>query len=168
MSDQRPMREAQMWSSGKRRRGEQLMVPRATFSSYYGRPVVKKPVWEERDIAGYLFSGGIAAGSAVLAAGAELRGLPALRKVTRMSSMAALAVSTRALASGSAADDGTYTFLEGQIASWTLERNTLATAIKAQLEESAFYGQALDEQLAKSLTDQANQLIDKAVAGAAG
>ena len=83
-------------------------------------------------------------------------------------SMAALAVSTRALASGSAADDGTYTFLEGQIASWTLERNTLATAIKAQLEESAFYGQALDEQLAKSLTDQANQLIDKAVAGAAG
>jgi len=83
-------------------------------------------------------------------------------------SMAALAVSTRALASGSAADDGTYTFLEGQIASWTLERNTLATAIKAQLEESAFYGQALDEQLAKSLTDQANLLIDKAVAGAAG
>ncbi len=83
-------------------------------------------------------------------------------------SMAALAVSTRALASGSAADDGTYTFLEGQIASWTLQRNTLATAIKAQLEESAFYGQALDEQLAKSLTDQANQLIDKAVAGAAG
>src|SRR5438552_4186898 len=57
---------------------------------------------------------------------------------------------------------------DGQIASWTLERNTLATAIKAQLEESAFYGQALDEQLAKSLTDQANQLIDKAVAGAAG
>ena len=83
-------------------------------------------------------------------------------------SMAALAVSTRALASGSAADDGTYTFLEGQIASWTLQRNTLATAIKAQLEESAFYGQALDEQVAKSLTDQANQLIDKAVAGAAG
>src|SRR5439155_926719 len=58
--------------------------------------------------------------------------------------------------------------IQDQIASWTLERNTLATAIKAQLEESAFYGQALDEQLAKSLTDQANQLIDKAVAGAAG
>ena len=41
MSESRPMREAEVWAKGKGRRGEQLMVPRATFSSYYGRPVVK-------------------------------------------------------------------------------------------------------------------------------
>jgi formate-dependent nitrite reductase membrane component NrfD len=92
-----PMRKAEMWSKGKGRRGEQLMVPRATFSSYYGRPVVKKPVWEELDIAGYLFTGGIAAGSALLAAGADRKSLPGLRRVTRVSSMAALAVSGVAL-----------------------------------------------------------------------
>lgn len=97
MSQQQPMRKAEMWSKGKGRRGEQLMVPRATFSSYYGRPVVKKPVWEELDIAGYLFSGGIAAGSALLAAGADHDNLPALRRVTRLSSMAALGVSGVAL-----------------------------------------------------------------------
>ena len=92
-----PMRRAEMWSKGKGRRGEQLMVPRATFSSYYGRPVIKKPVWAELDIAGYLFTGGIAGGSALLAAGADRRDLPTLRRVTRMSSMAALAVSGGAL-----------------------------------------------------------------------
>jgi len=97
MSQPPPMRRAEVWSKGQGRRGEQLMVPRATFSSYYGRPVVKKPVWKELDIAGYLFSGGIAGGSAVLAAGAVRNDLPALRRVTRLSSMAALAVSGVAL-----------------------------------------------------------------------
>ena len=85
MSQPPPMRRAEVWSKGQRRRGEQLMVPRATFSSYYGRPVVKKPVWKELDIAGYLFTGGIAGGSALLSAGADRRGLPTLRRATRMS-----------------------------------------------------------------------------------
>ena len=79
------------------RRGEQLMVPKATFESYYGRPVVKKPVWEERDIAGYFFTGGLAAGSALLAAGADLSGRPQLRRSARLTSLAALAVSGVAL-----------------------------------------------------------------------
>ena len=30
--------------------GEQLMVPEAEFSSYYGRPVIKEPVWEDPDV----------------------------------------------------------------------------------------------------------------------
>jgi hypothetical protein len=89
-------KQAPMWQGG-RRRGERAMVPRATFSSYYGRPVLKKPVWEERDIAGYLFTGGVAAGSALLAAGADRRHLPALRRVTRVSSLAALGISGVAL-----------------------------------------------------------------------
>jgi hypothetical protein len=74
-----------------------VVVPRATFSSYYGRPVLKKPVWKEADIAGYLFTGGIAAGSALLAAGADLTGRPSMRRSARVTSLAALGVSGVAL-----------------------------------------------------------------------
>ena len=81
----------------RRRGGERLMVPKAEFSSYYGKPVLKPPVWEERDIAGYLFTGGIAAGTALLAAGAEITDRPSLRRSMRLSSLAALAVSGAAL-----------------------------------------------------------------------
>src|SRR4051812_49559612 len=76
----RPDREARLWQGGGRhRRGEQLMVPKAEFASYYGRPIVKKPVWKELDIAGYLFTGGIAAGSAGIRAGAGPTRRPAFR-----------------------------------------------------------------------------------------
>ena len=39
-------------------------------TSYYGRPIVKAPVWKH-DIPAYLFTGGLAAGSSLLAAGAD-------------------------------------------------------------------------------------------------
>ena len=51
------------------------MVPPATFTSYYGRPVVKAAPWQS-DIPAYLFLGGLAAGSSLLAAGADLADLP--------------------------------------------------------------------------------------------
>jgi hypothetical protein len=41
---------------GRRGRAEELMVPDATFTSYYGRPVVKASPWTE-DIPAYLFLG---------------------------------------------------------------------------------------------------------------
>ncbi|GGL07588.1 NrfD/PsrC family molybdoenzyme membrane anchor subunit [Mangrovihabitans endophyticus] len=69
------------------------MVPAADFRSYYGRPVVKPPVWK-RDIPAYLFTGGLAAGSALLAAGAQFTGRPALRRTGRVSALGALAAST--------------------------------------------------------------------------
>jgi hypothetical protein len=82
--------------SGRRRRGggddgsrEQAMVPRATFSSYYGRPVLKPPAWED-DIAYYFFLGGLAACSSGLAAGADLTNRPALRRGTRVGALGAL------------------------------------------------------------------------------
>jgi formate-dependent nitrite reductase membrane component NrfD len=65
------------------------MVPRATFTSYYGRPVLKPPAWED-DIAYYLFLGGLAACSSALAAGADLTGRPALRRGGRVGALAAL------------------------------------------------------------------------------
>jgi hypothetical protein len=72
------------------------MVPEAEFTSYYGRPVVKPSPWEA-DIPTYLFTGGLAAGSALLAAGGDLTGRPALRRAGRYTSLAALAVSMGAL-----------------------------------------------------------------------
>lgn len=68
-------------------------MPPAEFRSYYGRPVIKAPVWKH-DIAGYLFSGGLAAGSSLLAAGADLTGRPALRRAARVTALGALAAST--------------------------------------------------------------------------
>ena len=44
----------------------------AEFTSYYGRPVLKEPVWEAPDVPGYLFLGGLAGASSVLAACAQL------------------------------------------------------------------------------------------------
>ncbi len=53
------------------------------FRSYYGRPIVKPSPWEA-DIPAYLFAGGLAAGSSLLAAGADLTGRPALRRSGRL------------------------------------------------------------------------------------
>lgn len=80
---------------GRRRGGdgEQLTVPPADFASYYGRPVLKPPVWKY-DIAGYLFTGGLAAGSALIGAGAQLTGRPGLRKVGRWTALGGVAAST--------------------------------------------------------------------------
>jgi DMSO reductase anchor subunit len=72
------------------RRGEQLMVPEAEFQSYYGRPVIKEPTWAALDIAGYLFLGGLAGASSVLAAGAELTNRPALAKAGKAAALVGL------------------------------------------------------------------------------
>ncbi|GAA5194412.1 polysulfide reductase NrfD [Rugosimonospora acidiphila] len=61
--------------------------------SYYGRPILKAPVWRH-DIPAYLFTGGLAAGSSILAAGADLTGRPAMRRATRLASLAAVGAST--------------------------------------------------------------------------
>lgn len=69
--------------------GEASMVDRAEFSSYYGRPVLKPPVWTN-DIAYYFFLGGLAAGSSLLAAGADRTGRTALRRGSRLGAAAAI------------------------------------------------------------------------------
>jgi polysulfide reductase-like protein len=79
---------------GRRRggRGEQPMVPDAEFTSYYGRPVVKAAPWTA-DIPAYLFAGGLAGGSALLGAGAELIDAPTLRRTGRFGALGALVAS---------------------------------------------------------------------------
>jgi hypothetical protein len=72
---------------GERERGE--------FRSYYGRPVLKAPVWKVPDVPGYLFLGGTAGASATMAAVAELTGRRELagagRRVAGVASVASVA-----------------------------------------------------------------------------
>ncbi|WP_166140030.1 NrfD/PsrC family molybdoenzyme membrane anchor subunit [Nocardioides ochotonae] len=93
----RPPRGSRRGGGGRRRRGgERSMVPEAEFTSYYGRPIVKPSPWEA-DIPAYLFAGGLAAGSSLLAAGADLTGRPGLRRVGRVGALGALSFSMAAL-----------------------------------------------------------------------
>jgi formate-dependent nitrite reductase membrane component NrfD len=81
----------------RRRRGEAAVVPDATFESYYGKPIIKAPTWSARDIAGYLFLGGLAGGSSMLAAGAELTGRHRLGRATKLAALTAITGSLAAL-----------------------------------------------------------------------
>jgi formate-dependent nitrite reductase membrane component NrfD len=66
-------------------------------ASYYGKPVINPPVWEEREIAGYLFLGGLAGSSSMLAAGANLTGRHRLARRSRLCASAAIGLSLAAL-----------------------------------------------------------------------
>ncbi len=76
---------------------EQAMVPNAEFRSYYGRPILNEPTWSATDIAGYLFLGGLAGASSVLAAGADLTGRPALARTGKVGALVAISGSLVAL-----------------------------------------------------------------------
>jgi formate-dependent nitrite reductase membrane component NrfD len=107
MQDVRPGREAvravQMDGERGPRRGtrpgarEEPIVGQAAFRSYYGVPVINQPVWEAADIATYLFLGGLAGASSVVAAGAQMSGRPSLARVTKVASTAAIGLSGVAL-----------------------------------------------------------------------
>lgn len=84
-------RQARRFGARRRDDGsrEAPMVDRARFSTYYGRPVLKPPVWKD-DIAYYFFLGGLAAGSSILAAGADQTGRYRLRRGTRLGAVGAI------------------------------------------------------------------------------
>ncbi|TWF74148.1 formate-dependent nitrite reductase membrane component NrfD [Pseudonocardia hierapolitana] len=54
------------------------------FRSYYGKPVLNRPTWKNPDVPAYLFSGGMAGASAVIAELAAATGRPALTRVARL------------------------------------------------------------------------------------
>ncbi|MFE1193879.1 NrfD/PsrC family molybdoenzyme membrane anchor subunit [Streptomyces olivaceoviridis] len=81
----------------RRGRGEQPMVPDAEFSSYYGKPVLNKPTWKPLDIAGYLYLGGLAGASSLLAAGAAATGRPELGRTAKLGAAGAITLSLAAL-----------------------------------------------------------------------
>ena len=68
---------------GGRPGGEVAMVEEAEFTSYYGRPIIKPPVWKTPDVPLYLFLGGAAGSSSIMAAMADLTDRPALTRTAR-------------------------------------------------------------------------------------
>jgi DMSO reductase anchor subunit len=96
--DRAPGRDGRDGRGGRRRRrAEQLMVPDAEFTSYYGRPVIKEPAWGVPDVPGYLFLGGLAGASSVLAAGAQMSGYGELARVAKAGALGAISLSAVAL-----------------------------------------------------------------------
>jgi hypothetical protein len=78
-------------------------------------------------------------------------------------SMNMLAVSNKAIKSGSAANDGTYVGLENQIQSLTSQRDALARLIRGALNDAAS-GDKLDEAHARRWIQQAGDLLSQAAA----
>ncbi|SET92555.1 NrfD/PsrC family molybdoenzyme membrane anchor subunit [Geodermatophilus poikilotrophus] len=68
---------------GGRPGGEVAMVEEAEFTSYYGRPIIKPPVWKTPDVPLYLFLGGAAGSSSIMAALTDLTDRPALTRNAR-------------------------------------------------------------------------------------
>jgi hypothetical protein len=76
--------------------------------------------------------------------------------------MDTLRASTRALKSGSAADDSTYTATDSQIKTLTERRDALASQMKSLLHDAAFQGKAIDERQAIELIVKSEILMAQA------
>jgi hypothetical protein len=68
----------------RKRGGEEPTVPPADFQSYYGKPILNQPTWKVPDVPAYLFTGGAAGASSLLAEFAAATGRPALARVARL------------------------------------------------------------------------------------
>ena len=82
--------------------------------------------------------------------------------------LASLHASTVAMESGSAGDDSTFTSIEGQLDSFTSQRDALAAQILAQLEAAEFSGTPIPDATAASLIQQAQALLSQVKAYANG
>lgn len=75
-----------------------------------------------------------------------------------------LRASTRALASGSLADDGVYAATESMIEALTSQRDALVLLIRRALNDAAFKRVPIHEQQARAWIDQAQSLLDQGAA----
>ena len=73
--------------------------------------------------------------------------------------MASLQVSTKALASGSASDDSTYTNLENALSLVNTQRDAIAAQMIALLEAAEFNGQPISRSQADGLLNQTKGLL---------
>lgn len=89
---------------------EMLMVPDVEFTSYYGHSIVKPPPWGP-EIAAYLFLGGVAGGSGLLAYGAQLTGRKLLCRNARLGAIGAVAIGSAALVRDLGRPDRFYNML---------------------------------------------------------
>jgi formate-dependent nitrite reductase membrane component NrfD len=76
---------------------ERTVVPKPSFTSYYGKPVLNPPRWEPLNVAGYLFLGGLSGASSILAAGADLTGRPTLARAGKVAALVGITGSAAAL-----------------------------------------------------------------------
>ena len=65
--------------------------------SYYGRPVIKETIWGSPEVPGYLFLGGLAGASSMLAGFAHASGHHELARVSKTAATGAIALSAVAL-----------------------------------------------------------------------
>ncbi|MEB3070774.1 NrfD/PsrC family molybdoenzyme membrane anchor subunit [[Mycobacterium] vasticus] len=139
----------------RRRRGggdggrEMPMVPDVAFSSYYGRPVVKPAPWSH-EIAAYLFLGGVAGGSGLLAAGAQLTGRKVLRRNSRLAALAAVVLSAAALISDLGRPERFVNMLRTikltspmSVGSWILSAFSTGAGVAAAAEVDRLTGERL-------------------------
>ncbi|MDA0644670.1 NrfD/PsrC family molybdoenzyme membrane anchor subunit, partial [Nonomuraea ferruginea] len=68
------------------------VVPEAEFRSYYGRPVIKPPIWHEPHMPTYLYLGGVSGVSSSMAVMARLTGRTRLDRTARVAAAAGAAL----------------------------------------------------------------------------
>src|SRR3989441_8065960 len=77
--------------------------------------------------------------------------------------LATLMASTRAIESGSASSDSTYTDLENRLMSLTSDRDALAAQMISLLAGAELDGHAISEHQAEQLVDEGHELLEKAI-----
>jgi hypothetical protein len=110
------------------------------YKSYYGRPILKEPVWKP-EVPWYLFSGGIAGGSSVLALAARIAGNPLLARRALLLAGAASAANPVLLIKDLGRPERFYNMLRVfkvtspmSVGSWILAAHSSATGLAASCE----------------------------------
>jgi hypothetical protein len=126
--------------------GEAAMVPRAEPASYYGRPVIKAPVWSA-EVPWYLFAGGLAGASAVLGAAADAAGNHTLARRAWLLASAGLTASPPLLVSDLGRPERFLNMLRVfkvtspmSIGSWILAASGGATTVATAHELFGWFG----------------------------
>jgi hypothetical protein len=116
---------------------EGATIPRAEWRSYYGRPVLKEPVWKP-EIPFYFFTGGLGGASAMLALVAGARGNDVLARRAWLSALAGVGVSPALLVSDLGKSSRFFNMLRVfkvtspmSVGSWLLSASGLATTVAA-------------------------------------
>jgi hypothetical protein len=112
-------------------------VPRAEWQSYYGRPVIKEPVWKP-EIPFYFFTGGVGGASAGLALVAGMRGNDELARRAWACALAGVGTSPLLLISDLGKSSRFLNMLRlfkvtspMSVGSWILSASGLATTVAA-------------------------------------
>lgn len=125
------------------------MVPDVEFTSYYGRPVVKAPPWKH-EVPAYLFLGGLAGGSGLIAFGAQLAGSDVLRRNARLGGFVAISLGGAALVRDLGRPERFYNMLRTfkvsspmSVGSWILTGYSLGAGVSAVAEVDRLTGDRL-------------------------